>query len=88
MNLILLPYSKSRYESFHRTMMAARERARRTSMSILGNDHRKSSVAARLENNNQGYVNYGGDSDVLDPSMSETERNLRLRMAKRDALMR
>ena len=70
-------------------MMAARERARRTSMSILGNDHRKSSAAARLENNNQGYVNYGGDSDVLDPSMmSETERNLRLRMAKRDALMR
>ena len=86
---------ESRYESFHRTMMAARERARRTSISILGGgDHRKSSTASHLntENNNQGYVNYGGEGihDIIpgDHSMSETEKSLRLRMAKRDALMR
>lgn len=69
----------SRYESFHRTMMKVRKSSA---------ESRKAST----ENNNQGYVNYAVEDHhtemVEQPSMSETERNLRLRMAKRDAMMR
>ena len=88
---------ESRYESFHRTMMAARDRARRTSISILGSENRKASTRSAgqgvrdltMENNNLGYINYGESREVLEHSvMSETEKKLRLRMAKRDALMR
>lgn len=85
---------ESRYESFHRTMMAARERARRTSIVLLGGEQRKHSrrASASLENNNQGYVNYGAsDPEIqmnIEPSMSETEKSLRMRMSQRDALRR
>jgi len=88
---------ESRYESFHRTMMAARDRARRTSISILGSENRKASTRSvgqggrdlTMENNNLGYVSYGDSREVLEHSvMSDTEKKLRLRMAKRDALMR
>ena len=88
---------ESRYESFHRTMMAARDRARRTSISILGSENRKASTRSvgqgrrdsTMENNNLGYISYGDSREVLEHSvMSDTEKKLRLRMAKRDALMR
>ena len=80
---------ESKYESFQRTMMAARERARKTSRSILGpSEIRKVSSINSAENNNQGYVNYGIAEADLDPSMSETEKSLRMRMRKRDAVMR
>ena len=52
------------------------------------------------DNNNQGYVNYGGHTsgaaistnfspgDEQDHSITETEKSLKLRMRKRDAIMR
>ena len=91
---------ESKYESFHRTMISARDRARRASVGLLGpgsgpgvgtsrHENRKTShgVEVAMENNNQGYVNYGSD-DPDQSVMSETEKSLRLRMAKRDAMMR
>ena len=82
-------------------MMAARDRARKTS-SFLSGSARSSmrKTSAKGDNNNQGYVNYGINAPGVgggggaapdfedDVSMSETERSLRLRMRKRDAIMR
>ena len=68
---------ESKYESFHRTVMVAREKARKISTT---KDRKRSA-----ENNNQGFVNYGV---VEEETMSETERNLRQRMKKRSAMMR
>ena len=77
---------ESKYESFHRTMMSARERARKTSRTILKpSSSRKSSAAP--ENNNPGYGNYSGSLEDYG-SMSETERSLRMRMRKKASLMR
>ena len=93
------PEPQSKYESFHKTMMAARDRARKTS-SFLSGSARSSmrKTSAKGDNNNQGYVNYGINAPGVgggaapdfedDVSMSETERSLRLRMRKRDAIMR
>ena len=82
--------------------MAARERARKTSNFLSGSARssmRKTS--AKGDNNNQGYVNYGGHGsgaaisanfsspgDEQDHSITETEKSLKLRMRKRDAIMR
>ena len=77
---------ESKYESFHRTMMAAREKVRKASTAS-----RKSSAAiATIENNNQGFVNYAAtiEEDPANTTMSETEKNLRQRMKKRSAMMR
>ena len=103
---------QSKYESFQKTMQAARERARKSSNFLSGtsarNSMRKSSAVALRkssavalrkgsENNNQGFVNYGGSglselpeniAEEENPSMTETEKNLKLRMRKRDAIMR
>ena len=107
---------QSKYESFQKTMQAARERARKSSNFLSGtsarNSMRKGSAVAirkgsavttmnrkSSENNNQGFVNYGGpglselpeniaDTEEISSSMTETEKSLKLRMRKRDAIMR
>jgi hypothetical protein len=73
---------ESKYESFHKTMLAARERARKTS--ILGGS---AAASATSDNNNQGFINLGGDLNE-ESVMSEAEKSLRARMRKRDAMMR
>ena len=87
---------ESKYESFHKTMKAARERARKTSMALTGSRSRRESTMAGhnqpgsgIENNNQGFVNLGSDfhSDELGP-VSDVERSLRARMKKKSAIMR
>ena len=86
-------------------MQAARERARKSSNFLSGtsarNSMRKGSAVAlrkSSENNNQGFVNYGGPglselpeniaTEEISSSMTETEKSLKLRMRKRDAIMR
>ena len=94
-------------------MQAARERARKSSNFLSGtsarNSMRKGSAVAMRkssavalrkgsENNNQGFVNYGGPglselpeniaTEEITSSMTETEKSLKLRMRKRDAIMR
>ena len=78
----------SKYESFHRTMMAAREKVRKAS-TATNSERKKSSVSlsGSAENNNQGFVNYAAAIED-ESTMSETEKNLRQRMKKRSAMMR
>lgn len=72
-------------------MATARDRVRRASLTLGWSN--EAQHKSHQQNNNQGqppqgsFVNYGISVED-DPTMSDREKSLRLRMAKRDAMMR
>lgn len=81
---------ETKLEKVQKTIVAAKERARKTSMTILGTATGPSRRESRQENNNSGIVNLAADLDAeyVPSGVSEVEKNLRARMRKREGLMR
>ena len=86
------PINTHKYERVTKTITAAKERARKTSVTIFGGPVPPDPRPKR----SKPYLDYGHDNnnfviDVTDGAsgeMSEVERNVKMRMQKRDAIMR